>query len=87
MPRARLSAYKSSITNRGPQSGGSVGGNDTAGLVNMWNFVGVTQSTVASRLPRACCLKLEFTTPSSSSASTSTPSATYSGTTTGQVVF
>lgn len=89
MPRARLSAYKSSITNRGPQSGGSVGGNDKAGLVNMWNFVGVTQSTVASRLPGACCLKLEFTTPSSSSssASTSTPSASYTGTTAGQVVF
>ena len=56
MPRARLSAYKSSITNRGPQSGGSVGGNDKAGLINMWNFVGVTQSTVSSRLPGACCL-------------------------------
>ena len=83
MPRARLSAYKSSITNRGPQSGGSVGGNDKAGLVNMWNFVGVTQSTVASRLPGACCLKLEFTTPSKAPASSPAPSSSSSG----QVVF
>lgn len=83
MPRARLSAYKSSITNRGPQSGGSVGGNDKAGLVNMWNFVGVTQSTVASRLPGACCLKLEFTTPGKAPASS--PAAGSSGY--GQVVF
>lgn len=82
MPRARLSAYKSSITNRGPQSGGSVGGNDKAGLVNMWNFVGVTQSTVASRLPRACCLKVEFTLPSAP-ASTPAPSSSSGG----QVVF
>ena len=81
MPRARLSAYKSSITNRGPQSGGSVGGNDKAGLVNMWNFVGVTQSTVASRLPGACCLKLEFTGPSKAPASSPASSSA------GQVVF
>ncbi len=84
MPRARLSAYKSSITNRGPQSGGSVGGNDKAGLVNMWNFVGVNQSTVASRLPGACCLKLEFTTPSKSS---SEAPASGNGSSYGQVVF
>ena len=38
MARSRLSAYKSSITNRGPESGGSVGGNDKAGLVNLWQF-------------------------------------------------
>lgn len=48
MPRARLSAYKSSITNRGPQSGGSVGGNDKAGLVSLWQFSGVTQSVILS---------------------------------------
>jgi len=84
MPRARLSAYKSSITNRGPQSGGSVGGNDKAGLVNMWNFVGVTQSTVASRLPGACCLKLEFT---SRSAPAPTPGSASAGSSVGQVVY
>lgn len=34
MPSARFSAYKSSITNRGPQSGGSLGGDKKAGLIN-----------------------------------------------------
>jgi hypothetical protein len=63
MPRARLSAYKSSITNRGPQSGGSVGGNDKAGLVNLWQYSGIVQSVVKRRLPGDCCLKLEFSYP------------------------
>ena len=62
MPRARLSAYKSSITNRGPQSGGSVGGNDKAGLSQpLAVFSGVTQKCgISRRLPGDCCLKLEF---------------------------
>ena len=86
MPRARLSAYKSSITNRGPQSGGSVGGNDKAGLVSMWQFAGVTQSVVARRLPGDCCLKLEFqySTPSASGHS---GHSGHSGSSGGQVVF
>ena len=58
MARSRLSAYKSSITNRGPESGGSVGGNDKAGLVNLWQFSQVPRSVVFRRLPGDCCLDL-----------------------------
>ena len=84
MARSRLSAYKSSITNRGPQSGGSVGGNDKAGLVSMWQFAGVTRSVVARRLPGDCCLKLEFQYSSPAAAPAPAPAAGSSG---GQVVF
>ena len=58
MARSRLSAYKSSITNRGPESGGSVGGNDKAGIVNLWQFSQVPRSVVFRRLPGDCCLDL-----------------------------
>ena len=58
MARSRLSAYKSSITNRGPESGGSVGGNGKAGLVNLWQFSQVPRSVVFRRLPGDCCLDL-----------------------------
>jgi hypothetical protein len=88
MPRARLSAFKDSITNRGPQSGGSVGGNDKAGLVSMWQFAGVTQSVIARRLPGDCCLKLEFqySSPAAASAPAGSSSGS-SGSSGGQVVF
>ena len=55
MARARFSAYKSSITNRTGPSGGSLGGNDKAGLVNLWYYSGVPVGTVRPRLPGACC--------------------------------
>ena len=58
MARSRLSAYKSSITNRGPESGGSVGGNGKAGSVNLWQFSQVPRSVVFRRLPGDCCLDL-----------------------------
>jgi hypothetical protein len=55
MARARFSAYKSSITNRGPESGGSVGGNNKPGLINLWQWSQVPTSQLAPRLPNACC--------------------------------
>ena len=55
MARARFSAYKSSITNRTGESGGSLGGNDKAGLVNLWYWSMVPVGTVRPRLPGACC--------------------------------
>lgn len=55
MPRARFSAYKSSIINRGPQSGGSVGGNDKAGLVSFSLYSGVPVSIMLNRIHGNCC--------------------------------
>ena len=91
MARSRLSAYKSSITNRGPQSGGSVGGNDKAGLVSLWQFSGVTQSVISRRLPGDCCLKLEFQYSSpaggASGGASGSASGGATGSSTGQVTF
>lgn len=55
MARARFSAYKSSIINRTGQSGGSLGGNDKAGLVTLWQWSMVPASAIEGRLVNACC--------------------------------
>lgn len=55
MPRARFSAYISSITNRGPQSGGSTGGDKKAGLVNFSFYSQIPSSLLASRTFSDCC--------------------------------
>jgi hypothetical protein len=55
MARARFSAYKSSIINRTGQSGGSLGGNDKAGLVTLWQWSMVPTSAIEGRLVNACC--------------------------------
>lgn len=55
MARARFSAYKSSIINRTGQSGGSLGGNDKAGLVTLWQWSMVPTSAIEGRLTNACC--------------------------------
>ena len=55
MARARFSAYKSSIINRTGQSGGSLGGNDKAGLVTLWYWSMVPASAIEGRLTNACC--------------------------------
>jgi hypothetical protein len=55
MARARFSAYKSSIINRTGESGGSLGGNDKAGLVTLWQWSMVPTSAIQGRLTNACC--------------------------------
>lgn len=55
MPSARFSAYKSSITNRGPQSGGSLGGDKKAGLVNFSLYSHIPTSQIAPRVAGDCC--------------------------------
>lgn len=58
MPRSRFSSYKSSLSNRGPQSGGSIGGNNKAGLVTMWQLSRVPYGQVVQRFPNACCRRV-----------------------------
>tara|TARA_Y100000816_G_scaffold292300_1_gene286870 strand:- start:6459 stop:6656 length:198 start_codon:yes stop_codon:yes gene_type:complete len=56
MPYGRIVANKASITNRGPESGGSVGGNSKAGLINFALYPAIANiQSVHNRLAGACC--------------------------------
>ena len=57
MAGGKFSARKASIINRGPESGGSVGGNDKAGLVSLWAFSRIPRGIMINRLPGDCCTK------------------------------
>ena len=57
----KLTAYKASITNRGPESGGSVGGNSKAGLVNFSLYGLIDNRSQLNRLGGACCSKTNAT--------------------------
>ena len=73
-------ATLSRITNRGPESGGSIGGNMKPGLVNNFYFSMIKSSVLETRVAGACCRvpPKPKTTSSTSTGTTTNPMASYS---------
>ena len=53
---SKARAYKQTIANRGPESGGSVGGNKKPGLINFALYPAIAGiASVTNRVTGACC--------------------------------